>query len=46
MGIIIEQVIKWGIGILLGAVSTLFLIFKKDIVEYINSKEEKEKKNC
>ena len=35
---VIELVIKWVVGIALGAISTIFLIFKKDIVEYITFK--------
>ena len=44
MGIIIEQVIKWGVGVFLGAISTFFLIFKKDMIEYIKFKRGKRKK--
>ena len=41
---VIELVIKWVVGIALGAISTIFLIFKKDIVEYITFKR-KQRKN-
>ena len=44
MSIIIEQIIKWGVGILLGSVSTLFLVFKKEIIDYIKFKRGKRKK--
>ena len=44
MAVVFELVIKWVIGGILGAISTLFLIFKKDIIEYIKYQRKKRKK--
>jgi hypothetical protein len=41
--LIIESILKWVMGIALGALTTLLLIFKKEILEFIKFKK-KEKK--
>ena len=44
MTLLIDSIIKWVIGIILGAGSTLLLVFKKEIKEYLNFKRRKQKK--
>lgn len=41
---ILEFFIKWGLGIITGVLTTVFLVFRKEFVEYIKYKRGKQKK--
>lgn len=43
MELFIESLLKWLIGIFLGACSTLLLVFKKEILEFIKFKKKNKK---
>ena len=42
--IVIELIIKWVVGIILGAISTLFFVFRKEVKDYFSFKRRRKKK--
>lgn len=43
MDVVIDAILKWAIGLILGSLTTLLLVFKKDILEFLKFKQKKKK---
>ena len=43
MTVVVDAIIKWAIGLVLGSLTTLLLVFKKDILEFLKFKQKKKK---